>query len=524
MNSTYTIIGLVMLVIGWWWLRAARRGRRVGDRPCCQRCGYQPGTDSVDTATCPECGHRGRMAIGIRRRSKMSLAGASLLILLAAGTIAWPAVAPRFPANAADAYAVLPDWLVVRLVATGSPLAADEAGERVLNDTLSTTNQSRLTDNLIALSSDTTRPLDAAWSDMLVVQFARGRMSPEQAAAYVRSTIEPKLQTRTVVLPGTLQQKYRFNVDTRNVTRRPVQSGRQLELAAYAAIDEIRTNTTCRTRFIETRVNGVRSDHPAFDSQSDWRPFGWGHTFGSHFDLPRGDALNDPWTLAVTVDITISADGKPITTWQTTRTAQARLAKTGETPIPVIRDESELDEITESLTAIRLVVNPLPDLNTNTIAVSGETVGRLRLGLAAPFEHPLMGVVEIVTPDGSYRFGDSSLGPADSIRGDRILYATPRAGTMSHYIRTGWNKEDSNGSLAFWSKLREMDSVDIIFHSEPSAAFEVIPYKSVLDLSLRFDDVPVIRVEDAGPESHSYPVKPEDLVGVPAERYQPTEP
>ncbi len=517
MTAAVSSIGFVILVFAAVWLRFAWRGRVVGDQPCCQRCGYQPGAESPDEATCPECAWRGRMSIGFRRRSKRSVLAAAMLVFIGGTATCWPIIGPNVPTTSADVYAIIPDWLLVRLVDKGGFAAADEAADRVFADTLSKTSERILIDSLIALYADTTRPPDYAWSDALVLLFARGRMSPAQESAYIQATVESTLTIRSIVDRGATTQAYRFLVSGRSPTTRaggiPFSPR---DVTVEAAMKDLRNRAIRSVQVEEILVDGRPVEGAKLDGTSPWLPYGSGHQFNGELPIPA-DASEGGWTVSVRATIAVSINGKELARWSVRDTADTRLARAGETPIAVIRDQKERADTLKSLRAVRIVVHPVPDLDGPTIAVTQDTFATIVLGTLRPIQHLVTGTIEIVTPDDSCIFGYTDNFMSSMPKSTVLFYPTSFSTTMSLGLRTSWQRGDPDGTVAFWSKLRTYEQVDIILHSDPSAAYDNLQFDSVMDLSMIFRNVPVEAADTAPLITHSYRPKPADLEGVPAE-------
>lgn len=517
MTAAISSIGFVILVFAAIWLRFAWRGRMVGDQPCCQRCGYQTGAESSGEATCPECAWRGRMSVGFRRRSKRSILAAILLAIMGCFAACWPIIGPRVPTTSADVYAIIPDWLLVRMVDKGGFAAADEAADRVFEDELSSASERKLIDTLIELYADTTRQPDRAWSDALVLLFARGRMSPTQESAYIQATMESTLTIRSIVDREATTQAYRFLVSGRSPTTRvggiPFSPR---DVTVEAAMNDLRNRVIRSIQLEEVLVDRRPVEVAKLDGTSPWLPYGSGHQFNGELPIPV-DAPVGGWTVSVRATIAVSVNGKELARWSVIDTADTRLAHPGETPIAVIRDPQERSGTLESLRAVRIVVHPVPDLNGPTIAVTQDTLATIVLGTLRPIQHLITGTIEIVTPDDSCIFGYTDSLMSSMPKSIVLFYPTPFSTTMSLGLRTSWQRGDPDGAVAFWSKLRTYEQVDIIFHSDPSAAYDNLQFDSVMDLSMIFRNVPVEAADTAPLIMHSHRPKPADLEGVPAE-------
>lgn len=517
MTAVVSSIGFVILVFAAIRLRFAWRGRVMGDQPCCQRCGYQTGAESSGEATCPECAWHGRMSIGFRRRSKRSILAAILLAIMGCTAACWPIIGPKVPTTSADVYAIIPDWLLVRLVDKGGFAAADEAADRVFEDALTSASERKLIDNLIELYADTTRPPDEVWSDALLLLFARGRMSPTQESAYIQATVESTLTIRPIVERGRTTQSYTFDVSGRYpATGAGGNPSSPRKIAVQAAASDLRDRATRSIRIEEIMVDEQAVDVPMLGGDSPWLPHGFGHGFRGEIPVPAVPSEGG-WVVSVLATIAVSINGKELARWSLTETARARFADPGETPIPVIRDQQVISEAIRSMRAIRLAVDPLPKTDGRVFAVSGDTIAVLTLGVLEPISYAVTGTIEIITPEGSRIFdmvGTSRPPPPGAAV---LLYPMPTAGMQSKHIPTAWERGDPDGTLAFWSRLRTFDTVDIILHSDPSAAYDNLRFDSIMDLSVRFRGVPVVAAETAPSIQHRFPPDPADLEGVPAE-------
>ncbi|MEX0876585.1 MAG: hypothetical protein WD114_03915 [Phycisphaerales bacterium] len=185
------IIALALLLLGLALLLVALRGRIVDRGSFCRRCRFDLAGLAPDAPACPECG--GDLAAPnasrptLRRRRPIVLA-LGIVLLLSGGTLMGIIVSN----NQARVMAVLPDRIVLTLHALGMDAAfTDIATSRLVRKPpLSDDAWDDLIANAIAHQQDISTLWDPRHGEVLANALVDGRLTQEQASAYVRLAID----------------------------------------------------------------------------------------------------------------------------------------------------------------------------------------------------------------------------------------------------------------------------------------------------------------------------------------------
>lgn len=176
----------------------ALRGRVVERGVFCRRCRFDLSGIELDApdSRCPECGRAigtGKLPRKTRRtRSKImgTLAGMLLMISLVLAGIS-------LSGNAPAVYKHMPDRVVVYSAVWGSDLALDELLTRLsvpgpAPDWL----WNRAIEGALAWQSDTSKPWDPRWGEIVSIAWQTDHLTEEQIARFVRNGTMPEVYIR----------------------------------------------------------------------------------------------------------------------------------------------------------------------------------------------------------------------------------------------------------------------------------------------------------------------------------------
>jgi hypothetical protein len=199
------IIGIVLLGVGLLVSLLAFRGRVAARGVYCRKCRFDlAGLEiEADGAKCPECGSEvflesARRGL-IRRRSRVGLAAAAILMLAGSGGI-WVGAAGK----TGSMIAAMPDPVVLWLTDFGVDEALDELVVRVskVPGTMSAKSWDDAIEQGLAFQADTALVWDVRWGEVLYQGLALGQMSDEQVGQYFMNAYEVELTVRDRVHPG----------------------------------------------------------------------------------------------------------------------------------------------------------------------------------------------------------------------------------------------------------------------------------------------------------------------------------
>jgi hypothetical protein len=202
-------IGLLMIVFGW-------RGRRIGQSPTCQWCGFDLSGAYPSALLCPECGaglyaKHGRTPVRLGRvRRRWWLASLGVVL----GIVACYVIALGVPAriNMAGVVRYEPSWLLGRQAASADPSIADpslsELSARLTAKSLSPSSIRFLADQALDAQADPARSWYAAakgrpaWANVFEDAFKSGSRTPAQLERFARQGYSPAMICASAVQRG----------------------------------------------------------------------------------------------------------------------------------------------------------------------------------------------------------------------------------------------------------------------------------------------------------------------------------
>ena len=185
--AAIAFVGAILLAVG-------LRGRQVDDHPICRRCGFDLIGVWLRFQKCPECGTDivGNRAIRIgTRRRRMGVFCTSLVMLLlcliGGSVIGWSR-AKSFNWNT-----IKPVWMLSREAESASNLTAaaalSELTRRLTGEALEQEVVDDLVERGLLVQRDQNVRWISEWGDLIDAADARGKVSDEQYASYVRHAL-----------------------------------------------------------------------------------------------------------------------------------------------------------------------------------------------------------------------------------------------------------------------------------------------------------------------------------------------
>ena len=217
----------------------ARRGRRVGSIPFCQRCHFDLRGKPADSTRCSECGadltHPHAILLGeLHRRPRLLILGLTLLLLTALplSFIAYTTIRHQNP------YRYAPLWYLESQISARIPnrAAGDEIIHRIMSRDLSGPRLSALIDRTLTIQSDSAKPWHAYYEQILVEGGRSAGFTSAQVQRLYQNSyedvvdIKPKLHQQGDIIPGPVNATFSIR------NRRPLLILRWSVIRSYSAL------------------------------------------------------------------------------------------------------------------------------------------------------------------------------------------------------------------------------------------------------------------------------------------------
>lgn len=478
-----TIFGLLGVAVFLPLFFIARRGRRVGDHPVCASCAHTLDPDHP-VAPCPECGSTGTPLRGSLRRSRSLAIVAALLTITAVTAVLWPVIAPRLPARATDIYRYFPDALLATLVHQGSYDALHEASERLAENALSTSATRSTADAVLADRAVDEPSMAEAAGVFLLIAHDANLLTPDQSAAFFQRLIQTEIEHRPLFEPGG-SLPVRLIIRSNLITP-PISSSDSPLMEAFQRAQE----NLIRTHRLSYRIESSEIKHPdGRFSAPEGSVYGF---YNTQINLP--DPKTTPTLdFSITFEITITRDDQPLTTWMRTRAGTASRAAPGQQIIPIHRSSADMQALLDSVGILEVRVEPPP------ASITANTPRRQRIATViivstAHRPHTLYGTLRLRTVERILNNETQALQHPLLFGNEGAAYIGLPQGRAIYANLDGPAAQEA---LADWHRLWNALRVDVILHSDPTAAHLNLHLTSVVDTSLLFRNVPVTR-----PSSH----------------------
>ena len=196
---------------GLWLVVLGRRGKRLDHHPVCRSCRFDlrasvaPDAAATDFTTCPECGKRGRPAVGNRRRRPAWVVAGVLIFAFTLGATVM--------VNAGSFSPSMKFFALLRLETrpwfagdTAGDAALDELARRWKSGDLSPGQQDTLAADAVALGPASLPRQDreraSRWDEIAALAIRDGRGTPAERVTLVRSWVTYTLKVRAQVQVG----------------------------------------------------------------------------------------------------------------------------------------------------------------------------------------------------------------------------------------------------------------------------------------------------------------------------------
>ena len=457
-----TLVAIALIL-----LAASLCGRITARGRFCRRCRFD--LAGIDAGTCPECG-RDVVAPGatrpIRRtRSRAGLASAVVLIL--AGGLITAALHAGSPAF----FAGLPDAQILVLNKLGVDGALTELAARTTRaEPLSDAHWRAAIARGLDHQADTATPWDSRWGQVLAHAFVQQRMTEDQMRMYLRNGFDAEVAIRDRIAHDADRAGFWINWTQGRITT----SG-----------PSVPTGVTYGQNLSRSGVVG--DDKPERDgggSRGELIIQGTGFAgssgLGSAVMIPPEARAGDSVRVYVETRFVLNdADGQPALRLDPARYEQAvRILPPGE-PVVALVEDAAAAEVVRAETTVTPLTLAVPD--PDQVERWGINAGQMQINFGI---RPLAVAGRLYARTGS---GEIELGAVRLPAGE---------GQHGHgvgiYIMPGELEKHLPGLRA----LAELETVDVVFRTDPDAAQDDPRIDRVVYLTLLFRDVPVNVVAD----------------------------
>lgn len=448
-------IALILLV-------ASLRGRITARGRFCRACRFD--LAGIDAQSCPECG-RDVAAPGatrpIRRtRSRVGLV-AALVLILAGGLIA---AAPH--AGSPAFFAGLPDAQILLLNKLGVDGALTELAARTTRaEPLSDAHWRAAIARGLDHQADTATPWDPRWGQVLAHAFVQQRMTEDQMRTYLRAGFDAEVTIRDRIAHDADRAGFWINWTQGRITT----SG-----------PSVPTGVTYLQNLSRSGVVG--DDTPERDgggSRGELIIQGTGFAgssgLGSAVVIPAEARAGDSVRVYVETRFVLNdADGQPALRLEPARYEQTvRILPPSEPVVALVEDTAAAEAVRAETTVTPLTV-AIPD--PDQVERWGTNAGQMQINFGTR-PHAVAGRLYARTDSGEIELGAVRLPAGEGQHGHGVgIYITP--GELDKHLP---------GLRA----LAELETVDVVFRTDPDAARDDPRIDRVFDLTLLFRGVPV---------------------------------
>lgn len=468
-------VAIILTTLGLLLLPLALRGRTTARGLFCRRCKFDlAGLDPARAdPNCPECG-RDLTQPGSTRPILRRVQGPGLvlaLLMLTAGAFLTAfALTPRGPAF----YAALPDGQLLLLNRLRVDDALTELADRsARTPPLSDAHWRTLIARGLAHQNDTETPWDTRWGLILSQAFLQKRMTEDQLKRYLRHAFETEFNIRDRMAHDATDVGYWLNWKAGRIT------------IVGPTID-----TTLRYSNSILRTGLVGDSTPP--SQGGGTLGSWVlHASGANFTSALGSAIrvpadtprDGPIRVYVETRFTLfDADGDVIFQSDPQRGEQTvRILPPGE-PVVTARDDPQGAEWTRASASLSPLTITIPE--PDSLPRWSTEVARLQIN----FEdrpHAVAGRLFAVLDTGEVEIG--------------TLRLAAGAGSHGYGVGLGVTPAELPDKLPLIRAIAERSTIDVVFRTDPSIAASDPRIDEVVDVTLLFRNVPVVKV--SGPDA-----------------------
>ncbi len=470
-------VAIILTTLGLLLLPLALRGRTSARGLFCRRCKFD--LQGLDPAradpACPECGHdltQPKSTRPILRRVHRPGLVLALLMLTAGAVLTALALTPRGPAF----YAALPDGQLLLLNRLGVNDALTELVDRsTRTPPLSDAHWRTLLARGLAHQDDTQTPWDPRWGRILSQAFLQKRMTEDQLQRYLRHAFETEFNIRDRMAHDATDVGYWLTWKAGRIT------------IVGPTID-----TTLRYSNSILRTGLVGDSTPPRQGQGGGTLGSWVlHATGANFTSALGSAIrvppdtprDEPIRVYVETSFTLlDVDGDVLFQSVPQRGEQTvRILPPGEPVVGVRADARGAESIRASASLSPLTITvPEPD----SLPRWSTEVARVQINFADR-PHAVAGQLFAVLDTGEVEIGTLRLA----------------AGVGSHGYGVGLRVTPAElpDKLPLIRAIAERSTIDVVFRTDPTVGASDPRIDEVVDVTLWFRDVPVMKV--SGPDA-----------------------
>jgi len=494
------IIGIVLCTLGIFTLYFALRGRLISNNPHCQGCKFDlVGLELNRDSICPECGKpivpdTPTIQIGLRKRRSILATLALLLILVGSVGIAWPTVSQMPSIKNFDWYAKFPDFMLLKLEASGNKKALHTLHDRLIPGTLSDDSLQALITRSFAMIDDKSVVWDERWGDVLIYALLSEKMTQEQIHQYFEKAFEVRVEFYSEIGHDVEQTSYMTHVG--GADRGGSETNFRYDWARarnangmWGELDspyqhKIESNLPYKPG-LDAKSGGVgMSGNIDLNEDMQWIPYSQ-NSSGTGSSIPL-DLEMDEFDFVFRFTIEIYKERELFHEWSkrivhhVTRVDHPQYQQFADDP-------AEVKILAESMS-----MNPIQIPTNLEEAFLHEDLLSRRPSLSAisttlNSEHGLLGEL-------FFRVGDQEL----AFQNVRMNSKSNSSRSLSSPA-TGWTRENSwlnyfIDSQAFWKQALEAGKVDVIYRPRPEDGIDAPAIKSMINVPIIFRDVPVIKI------------------------------
>lgn len=468
-------VAIILTTLGLLLLPLALRGRTTARGLFCRRCKFD--LQGLDPAradpNCPECGRDltqpGSTRPILRRVHRPGLVLA-LLMLTAGAVLTALALTPRGPAF----YAALPDGQILLLNRLGVDDALTELADRsARTPPLSDAHWRTLIARGLAHQDDTETPWDTRWGLILSQAFLQKRMTEDQLKRYLRHAFETEFNIRDRMEHDATDVGYWLNWKAGRIT-----------IVGPTIDTTLRySNSILRTGL----VGDSTRPRQGVGNRGSWVLHASGANFtsalGSAIRVPADTPRDGPIRVYAEARFTLlNADGEVVFESEALRAEQTvRILPPGE-PVVTAHDDPQGAEWTRASASLSPLTITIPE--PDALPRWSTEVARLQIN----FEdrpHAVAGRLFAVLDTGEVEIG--------------TLRLAAGAGSHGYGVGLGVTPAELPDKLPLIRAIAERSTIDVVFRTDPSIAASDPRIDEVVDVTLLFRNVPVVKV--SGPDA-----------------------
>lgn len=486
------IIGTILCIFGLFVLAFSRRGRFIARGRFCRKCRFDLAGLEIETeqAKCPECGREiyleSSRRVVLRKRSQPGMIVASIALLVGLALLGF-----GIAGKGTVILGLLPDSTVFWLNDQGVDEALDELVIRVSrsSDPIALELHIRAIVDALAHQADTSQTWDPRWGEVLSVSFGNPVMTDEQMKQYIRNGMDIGVVIRDRVHQGSSSVAINHTM-------------------AYGRISALNFNSTGYMYTVKATSGGVVGEEPcpmglnggmttnlSIPNSVNWmrrRTNGNIEPTGVGFDAEPGTSV----LTFVEYELSIRGGLGVVGTY---RTEQSVLViHPDEAIVPILNDPTMAQALCESIVISHVrVLEEIPE--------QADNFGLSLLALKVKYDGLPASIALNVFID---------IGNGELVKIGELVQHGPSetTGTRVSWGMKPYESRESTPYAEVIARMIELGRVDVIFETDAALADLNPGVDKVLELSIRFEDIPVaafaekdsIRFLSRSPSTQSY--------------------